>query len=1029
DGETKKRLKAQLAKIPSANISTIHSFCARLIRTYFYALDGVDGGFDIISSDDAVAKELKILAVDGLFDRLYEEDDADFKLLLSCYVKKRSDASLKKLLWEKYDEVRQIAHYKELLSSSENLYTEQGFSKVCNDYLLSLKKKIAPLICAVKRFRAGFKISKKADIYGQIFSEMEYALKAFSEGGLFDEKPPLSVTRKPVDGVDDKEAGAQFKAFKDGITKKYNALRSDLADENIERERFFESGKIACAFSKILLKLDEEYTAVKLDENKLDYSDLEHLTLELLSDDKIKGEINSGFKYVFVDEYQDVNPVQEEIISSLSGETFMVGDVKQAIYGFRGSKSVFFSEKYRNFEKGFGNALKLSSNFRSSDGVINFVNGLFSEAMTPEVCGVNYAKDGVMRAGGQYPAGEGEAKIRLFGKEEEEDSELTVYSVSGNGEKARHTREGLALLKIVEEELQKKHYDLKQGKYVETQPGDICILTRKNKGESTEGIVRALLDEGRPVAGAQEANICELAEVKQMLDILSLIDNAEQDIPLVTALLSPIGGFCEDELAQIRIAFTNSKEKLSFRSCCEKYARLPGEISRKLGIFGGQLRKLRSLKDVLTAGELIDELLETYGLEGGYGAGGELKLKNVLRLAEEGADLPLSDFLQKIKAGGYNISAPAPAPSDSIQIMSMHASKGLEFPVVIIADICKSFKGQEYSEIPFDEVYGFAPKYYDRENLLTAKTVLRRLIKVKEDEEELNNELNLFYVACTRAMCSLHILAEEVKPYDEAGASDAKCYADLFDMSKFVCEEVTPKEELSEREEKEAYFYKPDEETVKKLEKSFMLEYGHKESVDLPVKSSASAILKLKDFEPYYARHELFGGEGETGTEKGTAYHRFLELCDFSLKNLQEIEEEKLNFLNSGRISKEQYDLLNSEELSEILKMPVFSDLSGAKLMREQEFLCRLEARDLLDTPADDAILVQGAIDLLAEGDFGIKIIDYKYSKKDDEKLIETYKPQLDLYKKAVAVITGYSAESIKTTIVNIFKRRQIDVN
>ena len=1028
-GEEKPRLKAQLAKISSANISTIHSFCARLIRTYFYALDGVDSGFDIIASDDAVALDMKARAVENLFERLYEEEDKGFKLLLSCFMKKRNDSSLKCLLWEAYDGVRSVAHYTEILENTANLYTEEGFKKVCEEYFSTLKKQIAPLICAVERFKSEFPVTKKAAVYNQLFEEMLCALKTYETVGLFGAKPALTVTAKPRDAADDKEAGASFKDFKNSLKDKYDALCPDIDTEENERVKFFKSREVATAFSNVLLQLDREYAAVKADENKLDYNDLEHLTLQLLSDEGIKKEINSGFKYVFVDEYQDVNPVQEEIISSLCGETFLVGDVKQSIYGFRGSKSVFFTKKFENFEKGHGNALKLSSNFRSSDGVINFANGLFSKLMRPDTCGVDYKKTSVMRAGGQYPAGYGEATIHVFGKQEEEEAELEVYSVLNGGRKSGHTREGLAVLEIVEKELKNTHYDLKKGEYVPTQRGDICILTRKNKGDSVEGIVRALTDQGYTVSGAQEGNVCELSEVKQILDILSLIDNAEQDVPLVTALLSPLGGFCEDELAEIRIAFQGVKPPLSFRKCCEKYSALPGAISQKLRIFGGQLQKLRDLADVLPAGELIDELLETFGLESGYGAGGEIKVKNVLRLREEGAALPLAAFLQKIKAGGYDVSAPAPAPSDSIKIMSMHASKGLEFPVVIIADICKSFKGQDYSEVPFDEIFGFAPKAYDRENMLAQKTLLRRLIKTKQDEEELFNELNLFYVACTRAMCNLHILAEEVKPFDDTGFFGARCYADLFDMREFIREEAGDLPDFSAEEYGGTMLHAPDGALAESIEARFMKPYANEISVDLPVKSSASAILRMRDDEPHEATHALFGGEGETGTDKGTAYHRFLELCDFSKKSAEEIEGEKLNFLNSGRISKEQFGLLSSEELSQILNMPVFADLNGATLYREREFLCRLKAKEILATEAEDYVLLQGAIDLLAVGDFGVKIIDYKYSRKTDEQLIKTYTPQLDLYKKVTAAILHCSPDRISKTIVNIHARRQINLD
>ncbi|MDE7330442.1 MAG: UvrD-helicase domain-containing protein, partial [Clostridia bacterium] len=771
---------------------------------------------------------------------------------------------------------------------------------------------------------------------------------------------------------------------------------------------------------------------------------LEHLTLRLMGDEEIKREINAGYQYVFVDEYQDVNPVQEEIISSLSGETFLVGDVKQAIYGFRGSKSVFFSEKFKGFENSGGTALRLSSNFRSADGIINFVNALFSQIMQKDICGIDYKNTSQMNFGGLYPAGCGEAVIEIFGKDEEEERELKVYSVLNDGRKSGYTREGLAVLSIVEEECKKQHFDLKTGDFRDTLPGDICILTRKNRGDSTEGIVRALTDNGYAVAGAQETNVCALPEVKQMIDVLSLIDNAEQDIPLITALLSPLGGLCEDELAQIRIVVDAKKpasslgggeggapvrrDRKTFRRCCEEYSVLPTAIARKLNIFWGKLEELRDLSGVLNAGELIDELLEKYGLEGGYGADGERKIKNVLKLAEEGAALPLTAFLEKLKTGGYSVSAPAPAQSGSIKIMSMHASKGLEFPVVIIADICRTFKGADYAETPFDEVYGFAPKSFDTQKFLVHNTVLRRLVKLRSDGEEFKNELNLFYVACTRAMCRLHVLCEEAIPFDTLAAGDAKCYADLFDISKFPRREVLPYGGKPQHICGSAIISSPDETTVKVIENKFAVPYGHAESVDLPVKSSASAILKMGEDEPRHIPRRLFGGEGETSTERGIAYHRYLEVCDFKIRSAEGIEKELDCLLRAGQITDGQRGLLNAEELCGILSMPVFSGLEGCELYREQEFLCRIPANEILSVSATDPVLVQGAIDLLAVGNGGVRIIDYKYSNKSDEQLVQTYFKQLNLYKKAVAAIMKIEESTISAVIVNIHLKRQIDI-
>ncbi len=1024
DADGKAKLKLQLSKVSSASISTIHSFCAKLLRTYFYAV-GIDGTFDIISADDAFAKQFKNRAVENLFERYYAEDNPCFKTLLRCYRKKRGDGYLKNLILSSYEKLRINAGYIDLLNAVVGVYTQEGFDRICKQLENIASEKYLSLKKAVDDFAKDFKAPRPE--YGKILEEMRSSLNIAARTGIFDPLPPLTLTRKPTDRTDeDKAAGEVFKKFKDGVSTKYKDVRGDIGGEADEREYFLKSGEAAIAFAEVLKHFDAEYTAIKRDENKLDYNDLEHLTLALLQDETIRNEINDRYTCVFVDEYQDVNPVQEEIISRVGGKNvFLVGDVKQAIYGFRGSKSLFFAEKYNRFEGGVGNALRLSNNFRSSDGVLGFVNPLFSGIMTGASCGFEYSGGSVMIRGGGYPEGYGSSQIHIFGKDEEEKAEPEIYSVKSGGKAVRHSREGRAVLEIVKRELNGKHYDLKTGAYVDTQMGDICILTRK-RNKSAAGIVRALTDAGYPVSGAQEPNVLSRPEVKQVLDILSYLDNGLQDIPLASALLSPLGGLSCSELAAVRIASKGSG-RISFRECCKKYSeRMNDGISEKLNRFYGKTHNLRTLAEVLSAAEMIDKILEDTGLEAVFSADGGEKLKNVRRLAAEGEGISVSALLAKLK-DGYEIQSPSAASSESIKIMTMHASKGLEFPVVIIADICATYKGKEQSELPFDGEYGFAPKYFDGENMLTHTTVLRRLAAERGGREELKNELNLFYVACTRAMCNLHLMAQEQTEYNPLDASDASAYSKLFDMSAYS-PEIMPELADEPKQQRVTILPEPDAEFEKKIEERFMREYARANSVNLPVKSSASAILRLSAEDAPFRTHELFSGEGETGTERGTAYHRFLELCDFAIKDRQGICAELDSFVVSGRISAEQRKLLDEDDLSEILNMPVFSKLGGATLFREQEFLCRLPADSILDTDADDGILVQGAIDLLAQTEDGFKIIDYKYSHKTDEQLIQTYSRQLALYKKAVALIMHVDEGSIDTAIVNIFSKRQIQL-
>lgn len=1024
DDEVKARLKGELKKVASADISTIHAMCARLLRRYFY-LVGVDAGFSMVVSDSAL-KELKRRALDNVFEECYEEKSEGFLKLLSCYVKKQSDSALRGLVLDAHRAVRVVGHYERELEKTQNLYDESGFDTVVKSYENFYKNSVKRLISAVELFKNDFSTLSGSEKYLPILDEMSASLCACTALDVFDEKPTLYVSKKPVAKGDAAIIDGEFKRFRDYIKKKYAALNADFKSRKDELEAFLKSGEVAKPFSELVLKFDREYFSIKRDENKLDPNDLEHLTLSLLENETVLSELNEKYKFVFVDEYQDVNPVQEEIISAIGGDVFLVGDVKQAIYGFRGSKSLFFSDTFKRMQSGEGSALRLSNNFRSADGVLNFVNALFSEAMTEELCGFDYSKNSQMIGGGKYPEGYGKAEIHLFGEDEKEErGELCVYSVTGDKRKRNHTREGLAVLALIEKLLEGEHYSVEEGKLVKTQCGDICILSRKKKTKSITGIVEVLRDRGYKVSCEQDANACEYSEVKTFLDILSLIDNAEQDLPLVAAMLSPLGGFTEDELARIRIAAADNKS--TFRECCAKY-KYSGEIFDKLRKFYARLKKLRAFADVLTTGALADELLETYGLEIAFNRNRD-GVKNVLRVVDEGADLPLSEFLKKLKESDFSVPSATSSLSDSIKVMSMHAAKGLEFPIVIIADICSSYRGDDNESIYYNEEFGFAPKTYDPETMTTGGTVLRYLTKAKNKSEEVKNELNLFYVACTRAMCELHIFAKEIKEFDAAAIADAKCYAEMFDLKKFGATPIEGHGEFSAAFDAAAEAA-ADERLIAALDSSFLVEYPFKESVDLPVKSSASAILHSRDGEKYESERQLFSGEGETDTARGTAYHRFLELCDFDKKESAEIAEEIESFVKSGRMDAEAASLLDCAHIADILSMPVFSGLDCAVQWREREFLCRLPACEILDgVTAKDEILVQGAIDLVAQGDFGFKIVDYKYSKKDGDALRRDYAAQLKLYRKALAKINRVDEKNIKLSIVNLYKKFSIELD
>ena len=1053
DSETRNHLRRQLGKINTADISTIDAFCSRLVKTYFYELQ-IDSSFEVIA-DEAERAALKERAMDAVFESRYKAADEEFLMLLQRLKRKRSDKPVRTMLSDAYEKVRICPDYRLLLErAKEETYTENGFLEVCARIKAAVNEKLENVICAIDEFEVKFAKLKDDPKFFQILDDLRQNIGGYVKSpNLFNAPQKLTALRRPSGKADE---DLLFKDFCENVKEKFKKLTD--YEEQGERLRFFESGKLAVAFCNLLFEFDREYAEVKRSEGKLDFGDLEQYSLRLLRgddcDNDVKNKIREKYKYVFVDEYQDVNPIQDEIISYATGEDiFCVGDVKQAIYGFRGSRSSFFTGKCESVD-GRGSYIILPDNFRSSSAVINFVNQVFSKVMKPPFCSFDYAAGHAMRGGSRYGDNfKGVAQFCVYDKDENtKEVADKIYSVANEKVAAKKpTREALAVLRLVKEALNSTYYDADIGREVKVQMGDICVLTRKRSSASVQEIIRTLSAE-YPVAAAAEVNICQRPEIIQLLDILSYLNNAEQDIPMASAMLSPLGGFSESELVQIRVRF-NKAEKL-FRSAVKRYAtEVNDSLSQKIQSFLDKVNKLRTLSNSIGAAKLIDEIMSRGDFAAEFSSPVKLiYLRTLQRNAYGvGGELSLNAFLQKIKASGNKISAPSSVASDSINVLTMHASKGLEFPVVIVADLATSFRGDSKEDMPFNERFGFAPKYFG-EDRVSGTTLLRKLNAIETAKEELSNEINLLYVAFTRAKYALYVLTSSVQPYDRIDASFANSYAPLINFDGFTLRKLElDGEENAVREGAPVpVLDRPDENLLQTLKSAAGYTYGYEQAISLPVKSSASRLLwerdNIQDAQPLFDdEYERVEGS-DTTPEAGIAYHRFLELCDFSIKDEGGIEKELEKFLNDGLITQSQAQLLNVQRLAEIVSMPSFDGVSGKSLYREREFLCKLPSAEYIAlregvslknlSLSDDgnSVIVQGAIDLLCvervEGRaVSAHVIDYKYTSLTQDSVIKKYTPQLALYKNVVAKIYGLEESAVKCTIINIRACKQIDLD
>ena len=584
----------------------------------------------------------------------------------------------------------------------------------------------------------------------------------------------------------------------------------------------------------------------------------------------------------------------------------------------------------------------------------------------------------------------------------------------------------------------------------------ISVISRRNmSGKELTETLAGLSNEGIPVTTASAVNICEYGEIKTLTDILSYIDNASQDIPLCSALLSSMGNLTVDDLTVIRLAYPTTREKdVPFRTACKLYAQEKEDVlAFKLRSFYAYYDEIKTLSSVYTAGELLTKIITDTRMEASLLSkdNSEACLRRINRFIEEtNVEKPLSlhAFLAHLRNINYEILYSENGGEDSVKVMTMHSSKGLEYPVVILNDLSASFKSVDTDEVLLEENYGIAPNAFNENTMTKNSTLLRLLCKLKTQENSIADELNLYYVALTRAKYSLHVIFQEPTPV--ADVKYAKSFADFTNFSvwePYVVADVLLDEPKQERT---VFAFNPDESAVQAIEQAFTWQYAHTGSENLPVKSSATKLLSSVTETSHNTNEDWRdvpekGLDDKTSVETGLAYHAFLERTDFSAlytENGERIDDEAMRAWIQIRLeellrenSEDFVHLLDAEKLQRILTNPIFGQLQDKRLYKEQTFLVSLLVKDtyahyvnLENFVGEEEMIFQGAIDLLAIGQDEAWVIDYKDSVKSAETLIATYKPQLELYRMAVSKITKFPKDKVRCFIINLHRGFQVEV-
>ncbi len=1033
NGDNKTLIK-ELNEIPTADISTLHSFCGRLIRQFFFEV-GLSPDFKII--DETESSVMRFECIEKTFKEFYDLGEEWFYTLIDRHAVGRTDGNLKELILSAYAFCDSEAEPERLMDAYKENYSENGFNDFLTKYKSALdaqlEKVLKDALEALETFKF-YQYKKATDFTATLISDVKeilngediYVVKKFENYSL-----RLDVERKLDPTASEyKEVVADARDKVKDLCKRF---AKHLTDKESDRKYFNECAKHTEWFTRVLRRFSEIYDKEKREENVLDFNDLEHFALKILRNKEICENVQKKYEYVFVDEYQDTNGVQEEIINLIANDNlFMVGDIKQSIYGFRGCRPDFFDKKFKRMQALGQDVVQLNHNFRSAENVINMVNCVFNYCMVKKYFGSNYKGSSELVSGGVYPMDKsGRAELHFLQKQEKakkQEEQPRVYDILEQikTDKEDETANVASLLtKIINDELTKTYFDPKEQKEKKVTYGDIAILTRSKNSQFVLDLVKGLNRHGIPVSSDVKENVCDFPEISTMVNALRLTDCFLLDIPLASTLKSPIGGFTDGDFYEI-VDFYRTKNQDAHGSFCDAFnyyiSTATTPLSKRLKAFKEYFDGVRTLSDFVGAEGVMNKLVKDKDLDGfllaeKYGRVKYARLKRFISASVAGGRrLTVKEFLHKVDTCPDAFGFSECGEENTVKAMTIHASKGLEFPVVIVCGLERAMNSEdEQGEILFSRDYGFAVKRYD--DLLRTKeeTLLRGVIKEDMKRERVKEEMRLFYVALTRAKYSLHLTFES----KEDNRKEEFLGADKF--LDYIPEYI----EATGHKETDFDFIKlyngvetimigkADQGKMQKMIENFAYVYPNAAETKLPLKTDVTAAAKTDDGGYSYV---LFD-EPSPDPERGIIAHKLLEHFDFN-SPLDLYKQSKI-MVENGTLTEEELSKINLERIGKALCSDELERVKGLKTYREKTFICAIPANMVMDTESKESVVMQGMIDLLAVDSDRAVVIDYKYSALDSDSLVKKYKKQLDLYAYAVEKVLKTRVED--KIIINIF--------
>lgn len=1033
-------LQNELEDSENADICTFDSFCQKLVKKYFYILN-IDPSFNILQGGDE--KNLKQECILQALKKLRQTDSVCYENLINNLSKNRNEENIKNIIFEIYNFLISILDQEKFLNQTLMLYDNKNTQAIdfLNQYFNEQMSQLTKQLTLLHKKCVDFEISN----YVPVLSENIATCEQFLREPNFLKKVDFCKDVKILDLKKDEKGEnlrQEFLKIKKEIKSIFDYISKNYQSSEEINQSFVFSQKIIANLITLLKSFQEEYSLAKTKNNCYDFNDIERLTIKLLQNPDIAKEVKNNYQKVFIDEFQDANSVQEQIINLIKKENnlFFVGDTKQSIYAFRQSDPEIFLKLERLFQEEDNSCAKrLNCNFRTNKNILNFVNKIFSVIMTNESADLDYLNCAQFNPQANYEDLQDEVCVEIDlikdQQEKQKQKPIKVYSVKENKNQQQDNLDNQCVFvanKIIEL-CGQKIYDKDSQNTKEIQFSDITILLRK-RGVFLKNLIKTFTKIGIPFIVNVNDDLEDCYDNKVLYNIIKLSQNYKDDYAMYFVLSSDLFNFSDSELALIKDTF---KEEEYFYNCIINYSKQTDQIALKINNFF----------------EVLNNFAFDIKYKGIYFALNQLLIKtNYLINISDQEDfierkLNIEEYINYFNGSKYDANVEqyilyreisnqdCKKQTDksfisAVEITTMHSSKGLEYPVVILPNLEQDIiKEPENLDIKINKNLGIGIKNFNEEEREVSLGVFYDACRFANKKQSLGENIRLLYVAMTRAKNKLILTGLFSEEFTQIKSlrdiSNCKTYLSMIigALDKDLIQKINKFDEFESNvydnsklrlgvydvnvqdsyDQKQNQNFMQNSDNVEILS-DFLNKQINQNKKQIALKNSVSMLAFDENSCNTESPYDFLVKEHTpvAKNEIGTLYHDLLQKIDFfEINNIDDLS----CFIESN-FSQDQINIFKNLNYQNIFNnincLKGFAQKSDI-VLKEQKFVMRVNHDSVSKSGISDKILIQGIIDLIIIKPDKILLIDYKLTRKSDTEIINIYSKQISLYKMALS--------------------------